>query len=163
MEIHYIYIDKFKKENSKDFLEQYNDMNFKNEKRFYEYTIGRYLVKSVAKNNYNLKNTDIIINENGKPVFKDGGLFFSITHSKNIVLACFDKTPCGADIEYIKNRDLEKFSKYYKKEFKDLEDFYKFWTLKEAEYKLGCKVKDSHFSKFEDKYFLTVVSAGKIE
>lgn len=163
MEIHYIYIDKFKKQNSKDFLEQYNDMNFKNEKRFYEYTIGRYLVKSVAKNNYNLKNTDIIVNEKGKPVFKDGGLFFSITHSKNIVLVCFDKVPCGVDIEYIKDRNLDKLSKYFKKDFSSLEDFYKFWTLKEANYKLGCKLKDSHFSKFEDDYYLTVVSSGKIE
>ena len=157
MEIYYIDIEKFKKQRDKSFLEPYNDIGIKNEKRFFEYTIGRYLVKSVAKSVYNLKNLDILTDNNGKPYFAKGGLYFNISHSKNIVLACFDSSPCGIDVEYMKDRNLEKFSKYYKEEFNNLEEFYRFWTLKEAKYKLGSNPTDIYSSKFNENYWLTYV------
>lgn len=163
MKIYYIDIDELKKQKSRDFLQQYNDINLTNEKRFFEYTTGRYLVKSVAKSKYKLVNTDIIKNDSGKPVFKEGNLHFNISHSKNILIACFDKTPCGIDIEYIKERDSSKLSKYFKKEFKNLDEFYKFWTLKEAVYKLNHTPKDSYSLKFKDKFYISVASKGLIE
>ena len=52
MKVFYIDISKFKKKYSKDFLLQYADREFKTEKRFYEYAIGRYLVKLVAQKYY---------------------------------------------------------------------------------------------------------------
>lgn len=124
------------KTHAKDFLFPYADTEIKAEKRFYEYTIGRYLVKHVAQKYYNIDKTEIIKNENGKPIFKNSDLHFSISHSKNIVIACFDKYPCGIDIEYMKDRNIQKLSEYFDKNFETLEDFYKFWTTKEAKYKL---------------------------
>ena len=163
MEIYYTDIDEFKKQTSRDFLETYNDIGLKNEKRFFEYTIGRYLVKTVAKEVYNLKNTDIILNYKGKPVFKDEKLCFNITHSKNMLVACFDDNPVGIDIEFIKNKDLSKLSKYFKQDFKDLEDFYKYWTNKEALYKLGQKAQSTRFFKFENDYYISVASSKEVE
>jgi len=157
LEIFYINIEEFKKNCNKTILERYIDIEIKNEKRFFEYGIGRFLVKNVAKEKYNIKDAEIIL-DNNKPIFKNANLYFNISHSKNIVIACFNDSPCGIDIEFIKEKDLDSFSKYFKQNFKTQEDFYKFWTYKEASYKLGCEVKDSYFGKFENNYYLTVVS-----
>ena len=163
MEVFYIDIEEFKKKHGKEFLLPYADKEFKIEKRFYEYSIGRYLIKTVGEKLYNIKNTEILINEKGKPFFKNNEIFFSLTHSKNIVMACFDKNMCGIDLEYIKERNIEKLSKYYNTEFNNLEDFYKYWTLKEAEYKLDKKAKTIYSSFFNKKYYLTVVSDSIFE
>ncbi|MCR5261981.1 MAG: hypothetical protein K6C94_09115 [Candidatus Gastranaerophilales bacterium] len=163
MNVFYIKQDEFKKFYDKDFAKQYADKEFKTEKRFYEYTIGRYLVKKAAKEFYNLSDTEIILQNNGKPVLKNSNLCFNISHSKNIVSVCFDENPCGLDIEYIKERDLNRFSDYYKQNFETLDGFYKFWTFKEAAYKLDADVKDTYSCKFEMQYFLTVASVNKIE
>ena len=66
MKVFYIDISKFKKKCSKDFLLQYADREFKTEKRFYEYAIGRYLVKLVAQKYYNIADNTIVRTENGK-------------------------------------------------------------------------------------------------
>ena len=158
MKIFYIDIEKFKKKYNKNVLTPYADIEIKTEKRFYEYTIGRYLIKNAAKQYYNLTDTEIIINENGKPVFKNSNLFFSLSHSKDIVIACFDKYPCGIDIEYIKQKNLDKLSKYFKQNFKTQEDFYKYWTNREAQYKLNENTKNSYFAKFQNDYYMSIVS-----
>ena len=162
MEVFYINIEEFKKKFSKTILEQYADFEIKNEKRFFEYTVGRFLVKNVAKERFNIQDSKIILNNN-KPIFKNAKLHFNISHSKDIVIACFDNNPCGVDIEFIKEKKLDSFSKYFKQDFKTQEDFYKFWTYKEASYKLGCEVKDSHFTRFLDNYYLTIVSDKNIK
>ncbi len=163
MHIYYIDVEDFKKKYDKDFLLPYADIELKNEKRFFEYTIGRFLVKNVAKQKYNIKNTEIKVSKNGKPSFINADLNFSISHSKNIVIACFDKYPCAIDIEYIKDRNLSNLSKYFNKDFDSYEKFYKFWTLKEATYKLGCSYKSMYCNKFLDKYFLTVISSKEFD
>lgn len=160
MKIYYIEIDKFKEKYDKLFLKQFCDKEFKNEKRFFEYSIGRFLVKSVAKEIYGIKDTTIVL-KNSKPIFQNADLFFNISHSNNIVIACFDKFPCGIDIEFAKNKDLERLSKYFNQDFKTQEDFYKFWTLKEASYKLGTTIKDSYHTKL-DNYYICITSNNKI-
>ena len=95
--------------------------------------------------------------ENGKPEFKSGGIYFSISHSENLLAVCFDEYPCGIDIEFMKDRNLKDISKYYGQEFKTLENFYKFWTKQEAEYKLGEKAKYCKSLSIKNYYF-TVVS-----
>ena len=158
MNIYYIDIEEFKKNHADDFFYQYSDREFKNDKRFYEYTTGRYLVKNAAKKIYKIDNPEIIINESGKPVLKNSELNFSLSHSHNYVLACFDSYKCGIDIELIKNRNLGRFAKYYKKNYEDILDFYRDWTFKEASYKLGAEIKDSYAVIFKNNYYLTVVS-----
>ena len=88
MQVFYIEIEKFKKNYEKDFLLKFADTELKTEKRFYEYTIGRFLVKSVAEQHYNISD-EIIMTQTGKPVFKNGGLNFSISHSIDIVIVHF--------------------------------------------------------------------------
>lgn len=161
MKIFYIEIDNFKKKHSKDSLIPYADRKFKTEKRFYEYTIGRYLIKTVSQHYYNIKDTSITINHNGKPFFKNYPIHFSISHSKNIVMACFDRHNCGIDIEYNKARNLRSLSEYFNEEFRTLEEFYKFWTLRESSIKLADSVEYQHFQKFNDNYYFTVVSNNK--
>ncbi len=162
MKIFYIDIEKFKKTHSDDFLKSYCDIKTNNEKRFLEYSTGRFLVKSIAKEFYNISDPKIILNGNGKPEFKDADLHFNISHSKNIVIACFDNAHCAIDIEFIKNRDLNKLSKFFKKDFKTQKDFYKFWTYKEAEYKLGKKIQHYYCQEFLCDYYLTVASENNI-
>ena len=157
MDIFYINIAEFKNAHDRDFLIPYSDKNFKSEKRFFEYGIGRYLVKNVAKEFYGIDDTEIIVKDTGKPVFKNSDLQFSLSHSNNIIMACFDYAPCGLDIEFIKHRDIEKLAQHYEQNFSDLEDFYEFWTLKEASYKLDSEVKAKYCTKFEN-YYLAIVS-----
>ncbi len=156
MKIFYINILEFEKTYGKDYLKPYADKEFKSEKRFWEYTIGRYLVKNIAEKYFGVKNSEIITESSGKPIFKNSDLHFSISHSKNIVIACFDKNPCGIDIEQIKPRNLEKLSKHFNRQFCSLEDFYKFWTHKEAKYKINNKETNFYFTKFKNEYYITV-------
>lgn len=158
MNIYYIDIEKFKQNHDKDFLSEYCDKELKNEKRFYEYTIGRYLVKNIAKKIYKIEDCEIVINENGKPVLKNSDLHFSLSHSKDYAVACFDTNQCGIDIEFTKERDFKKISQYYDQNIDTLEEFYRYWTLKEASYKLGAEVKDTYCTIFKGNYCLTIVS-----
>ena len=162
MKVFYIDIDEFKTLYSKDFLTPFADIELKTEKRFYEYTLGRYLATKISKEEFNIKNSEIITDKKGKPFFKNSKLQFSISHSKNMVAMVMDKAPCGLDIEFEKPRNLKKLSNYFKQNFETLEDFYRFWTLKEATYKINDKIADTHFSKFGD-YYITVVSNRKID
>ena len=160
MKVFYIDIEKARKTIGKEALNQFADIELKSDKRFWEYTLARYIVKTIGKEVYNIDD-EIIVNKNGKPEFKHGGIYFSISHSKNLVAVCFDECPCGIDIEFMKERDLREVSIYYQKKFETIDDFYKFWTKNEAEYKLGKKTKYSYSRKSEN-YYLTVVSDNKI-
>ena len=163
MKIYYINLENFIKTHDTDFLKKYTDgREFKSAKRFMEYTTGRYLVKTVAKEIYGLEDTEIIV-EHDKPKFKNGGLHFSISHSGEYVAAAFDEQECGLDIEEIKPRDLTALSKRYEREFETQKDFYEFWT----EYEACIKLQSEEFCGkytcvFQDNYVLTAVSTCEI-
>jgi len=158
MNIYYIDIEEFKQKHNKEFLLQYADREIKSEKRFFEYTIGRYLLKNIAQKIYKIEDTKIITDENGKPKFKNSDLHFSLTHSNKYVVACFDEYECGIDIEFAKERDFDKLSRRHNRNFLNVDDFYKFWTLKEASYKQNSPVNDYYTTVFKDAYYLTVTS-----
>ena len=65
------------------------------------------------------------------------------------------------DIEYIKERDIKKLSEYFDRRFESLEDFYKFWTTKEATYKSTQCNKYILNQIFQDCYYLTFVGQSK--
>ncbi len=162
MEIYYINTDEFLKTRDTDYLLRYAEgREFKSFKRFTQFAMGRFLVKTVAKKLYGLADTEIVI-ENDKPKFKNGGIFFSISHSGNFVAAAFDTAECGLDIEEMKQRDFEALSARYDREFHTAEDFYKFWTEYEAEIKLQQKAADSYSCVFRQNFMLTAVSGNKI-
>jgi len=158
MNIYYIDIKEFKQTHNKDFWSKYTDRSFKNEKRFFEYAVGRYLIKNVAQKIYKIDNPEIIVNSCGKPKFKNSDLYFSLSHSKGYAIACFDENECGIDIEFAKERNFKKLSQHYNKNFVDADEFYRFWTLKEASFKQHSVVNDSYTTVFKDDYYVTVTS-----
>ncbi len=124
----------------------------------YEHLMGLFLVKFIGKNFFNMEDTTIII-KNKKPYFAKGKIFFSITHSNDIVLAAFETSNVGVDIEYMKERDYKSLLARYDEDIENptKEQFYKFWTKEEAKIKLGEDIKSICTSKFEDNYMLTCV------
>ena len=155
MDIFIIKIDKFMK-----FIDEFSICNdFSSRKRCIEFSLGRFLTKFVAKNFYNLENTDILIC-NKKPVFLNSKLYFSISHSKNIVAVAFDNNDVGLDFEFLKPRNLEKFCRRMNKKFQNEIEFYQYWTSFEAQYKSKPQFLTSF--KFED-YIASVSSFSKID
>ncbi len=127
-----------------------------------EHNAGRYIVEYVAKNIYKIENseTEVIYK---KPKYKYSNICFSVTHSDNIALVCFDKNQVGVDIERIKPRDFQAVAKRMNFKLKEntLEEFYKEWTLYEAEIKLQESVRSSKTMKFNDNFILSIVSASE--
>ncbi len=153
MNIYYLYIPELEKNS---LIASYTDnKDFMSEKRLLEYAAGRFLVKTVAKIFYAIE--DEIVLNNKKPEFKNKDIEFSLSHSKDYVVAVFDDKPCGIDIEYIKDRDFSHIGKRYNEIFTTREDFYKFWTQKESEIKLpNCAKKNSFV--FKKNYMISVAS-----
>ncbi|MBR1424882.1 hypothetical protein IJ579_04900 [bacterium] len=154
MEIFYI--------NIKEFINKYGTGLFAHkagcDKYKIEHSIGRFLVKSTAEKIYGINDTEIVLN-NKKPEFKDKKIEFSITHSKDYVMAAFDQNPCGLDLEFMADKDLNKFAARYGKKFDTKEDFYKFWTQKEAVIKLQSTPKYIFTQVFKDCYTLSAASS----
>lgn len=152
------YIDTAKYLIDNDFLRTFGDRKFLSEEKEKQHCFGRFLVKTVAKNFFQLENSDIET-VNKKPRFKNNKLHFSISHSENIVLAAFDENPIGADIEFMKERNFkELFARYnYKGENISKELFYKFWTEYEAGIKLQGSPKNKITTKFQENFMLSVV------
>lgn len=162
MELFYINSQEFLHTHDLDFLKSYLEgRSFKSEKRFVEFALGRFLVKTAAEKFYGIKDTAIVIN-NSKPEFEHGGLHFSITHSAGVVMAVFDKNPCGIDLEVMKPRDFKLLSARYDKCLTTAEEFYSFWTELEAGIKLQMPVCGKFTRRFQDKFMLTVVSPEAI-
>lgn len=124
----------------------------------YEHLMGLYLVKFVGKNFFNLKDTTIVL-KNRKPYFLDSKIFFSITHSNDIILAAFETSNIGVDVEYMKERDYKALLERYGENINNptKEQFYKFWTKEEAKFKLGSDFKSICTTTLEDNYMLTCV------
>lgn len=153
MNIFIIRIDEFLKNVDKNSITQ----EFKSQKRCIEYSLGRFLVKFAAKNFYGVQDVEIVV-ENKKPKLKNSALNFSISHSKNIAAVAFDEFDTGFDIEEMRDRNLEKLSKYFDRNFSDKTDFYKFWTSYEAEY----KSKKQCLTSFElENYMCSVSHSGR--
>lgn len=125
---------------------------------------GRKLLEYCAKNIYKIENPELQI-INNKPFFKYSNKQFSISHSKNIVLVGFSDFPLGVDVEYISKRDYIAIAKRMNFLLKEntLGEFYRCWTLYEAEFKLGCAYSCSKSFKIEGNYMLSVVSANKFD
>ena len=124
----------------------------------YEHLMGLFLVKFIGKNFFNMEDTTIIVKDR-KPYFAKGKIFFSITHSNDIVLAAFETYNIGVDIEYMKERDYKSLLVRYgeNNENPTREQFYKYWTKEEAKIKLGEDFESICTTTFEDNYMLTCV------
>ena len=125
MQIYYSFIDKFY--NAQELISL--------TKREKEHLLGRKIVLDVAKSVYGID--DEIVYDGKRPHFKNNGVYFSISHSEDLVVVAFDDKPVGADVEFVKPRNLDKLIKRYDLEGKvhNLEEFYGWWTAYEARYK----------------------------
>ena len=81
-----------------------------------QHSAGRYLVDYALKNVYKIGEYRIIM-QGEKPILEGINLHFSISHSNNIVITGFDNLPCGIDIEYMKERNFNKLSDYFNRQF----------------------------------------------
>ena len=63
----------------------------------------------------------------------------------------------------MKPRNLSKLSAYFNKNFITNDDFYKFWTQKEALYKLNNKPEYTFITKFSEDYYVCAVSSKEID
>lgn len=162
MDIFYLKKSEFLENIDYKTLKTFSDnREFKSKEKEEEHLLGLFLTKFIAKHIYDIQNTEIeIINK--KPVFKNAKLYFSISHSNDIVLVVFNNSNIGADIEYMENgKNFKLIMNRYgiKTSNPTAKEFYRFWTGHEAEIKLGNRNIKSLFSEIlEDNYMLTCVS-----
>ncbi len=162
MDIFYLKKSEFLENIDYKTLKTFSDnREFNSKEKEEEHLLGLFLTKFIAKHIYDIQNTEIeIINK--KPFFKNAKLYFSISHSKDIVLVVFNNSNIGADIEYMENgKNFKLIMNRYgiKTSNPTAKEFYRFWTGHEAEIKLGNRNIKSLFSEIlEDNYMLTCVS-----
>ena len=118
------------------------------------------MTKFIAKHFYEISDTEIII-ENNKPYFKSKEIFFSISHSNDIVLVAFNNKNIGVDVEFLCERKnykaiMERYGKIVHNPSRV--DFYKFWTIHEAEIKLNSEIKSLFSSRLGKDYIVSCVS-----
>lgn len=130
---------------------------------------GDSLARSVLSRELKCSDTEITFtyDENGKPRVKGNPLFFSLSHSEDLVACAVSKNPIGVDIEQIRDVSPRLARKYFTEEEqeylfghapKDVDwdgvltpperlRFFEIWTAKEAY--LKCIGKDlSHLRSF---------------
>ncbi len=165
MDVFYLKKDKFLASIDINSLEKYSDGRIYHcREKYLEHLCGLFLTKYVAKTYYNLENNDIIL-KNHKPYFKNTDkLFFSISHSNNIVMVAFNSRNIGLDVEYMYPRNYTKILERYGRNIKNptRQDFYRFWTFHEAEIKLGAEPKSIYSAFLDEDYVYTCVSDSVI-
>lgn len=161
MDIFYLKKSEFLPQISEESLKKFSDgRNFNSKDKEIEHLLGLFLTKFVAKQVYDVKNLEIeTINK--KPFFKTREIFFSISHSKDIVMVVFNNSGIGADVEYMKDgKNYKLIMKRYGIDAKNpsKKEFYRFWTVHEAEIKLNSEIRSLFSEMLEENYMLACVS-----
>lgn len=162
MEIFYLKKSEFLPFINYDSLKAFSDgREFKSAERETEHLCSIFLTKFIAKHIYDISNTDIEICGK-KPFFKKREIYFSISHSQDIVLAAFNNSNIGSDIEYMQDRT--NFNKIMMRYGENTQapptktEFYRFWTVHEAEIKLNSHIKSLFSEIIEKDYMFSCVS-----
>jgi len=160
MEIYYLKKEKFLNSINRESLEKFSDGRvYASDEKYLEHLCGLFLVRFAAKTVYGLEDTQIEL-QGKKPCFKCSELKFSISHSKDIVLAAFCNGNIGVDVEYMFPRNYKKIMVRYglKNDNPDMEGFYRFWTEHEARIKFGQDGILVFSDVLESEYMLSCVS-----
>ena len=81
---------------------------------------------------------EILTDENGRPTVKGNSVFFSISHTGDVLVMALDAHPVGIDAEMMKPRNFAKLSSWFFGEsIPECEAFYRHWTRFEAGLKLA--------------------------
>ncbi len=101
------------------------------------------------------------IQKSGKLVSKKG--YLSLAHSKNLVVLALSDAPVGVDVEYtLTKRNYRKICQFlHLGDCHDPKDFYKLFTMYEADYKLGATTKKISHMFFLQKDYLICVAGLK--
>lgn len=111
------------------------------EKIFYTNKIAflssEHAIQYVLERFYNLKNREILRNKNGKPYLQDESLFFSVSHTKDLLFIAVSDKNIGIDVENIYREVdylpiLKKFTKKEQQAILTKHDFLRVWTIKES-------------------------------
>lgn len=91
-------------------------------------------------NSINITNFEIVYNEYNKPYLKNNEIYFSISHSKNLVAIVISDKEVGIDLEYLTYKK-NALNKAYTDSEKNLVGndkfmFTKIWVMKEAYVKM---------------------------
>lgn len=126
-------------------------------------SIGVGYLLSLLKKRFSIEEEPVIL-AGGKPVFQNGAVQFSISHSSGAVLLAFGTKPLGADIEYVKDAKIKIAERFFTKEEcgwitgqekgKQNDAFCRVWTGKEAVVKAaggGLSIPLDQFSVLEEK------------
>ncbi|GLP97024.1 4'-phosphopantetheinyl transferase superfamily protein [Paraferrimonas sedimenticola] len=97
--------------------------------------IGRHSGKTVTA-------AQIHRNYVGAPYCERSSLYLSLSHSKGLLAAAVSSHPCGIDIEFVSSRrNYQAIWEYIRNPLEPLrantvDEFYRWWTVKEATWKL---------------------------
>ena len=123
-------------------LSQYQYKNFSSAQKKQEHTLSYLMLHKILENVYGISEIDIeFINQ--KPFLKHRKKYFSISHSKEFIAIAISDYNCSIDIEKVKTRDYISISKRMGFNSNSLDEFYRQWTMFEAEYKLNEKPKSA--------------------
>ena len=161
MDIFYLKKSEFLPNVSEISLKRFSDeREFKSKEKEIEHLLGIFLTKFIAKQVYDVKNLEIET-RGGKPFFKSNEIFFSISHSEDIVMVVFNNSNIGVDVEYMKDgKNYKLIMKRYGIDAKNpsKKEFYRFWTVHEAEIKLNGHNRSLFSELLEENYMLACVS-----
>ena len=129
------------------FIEITSEQKDKLQLKKVQHEVSRVFLKKLLSEKYGM--TSVIKEENGRPFLADNPLYFSISHSENLIGIAFDKNKIGLDIEFVKPRNFDDILKYFKispKEPISETEFYQIWTSYEAQYKSGTDISLQNFT-----------------
>lgn len=121
-----------------------------------QHKVSRLILNKLLKEKYEIY--DEVQEENGKPYIYGNSIFFSISHSANLIALAFDKKSIGIDVELIKKRKFDDILNYFnisvEKPIAE-DEFFQIWTTYEAEFKSGTK---KNLKNFKYKNFMCAIS-----
>ncbi len=102
-----------------------------------------FLINKGLSENYGLceKNMKYILNAHSKPYFRDyPDIFFNVSHSGDLCIACFSDNEIGCDVQKMDKADLSLARRFFSEDelayIENSDDknsaFYRIWTLKES-------------------------------
>ncbi len=138
-------------------------LRFVNEKKRISKIVSDYICRKAVSEFCGIAQEEIVFIKNsfGKPYAENLSVYFSVSHSADMVICAVSDKQIGIDIEKIKNFNPKAADKFATK--KELEyirsnekGFFEIWTLKEAYFKcigtgLGSDIKDVSFEIMPNK------------